>query len=197
MKQKNGEVLLAIPLIILVIVVLSAVGYVWWSNSKITHINNESTSNRQSIKMTTNWGSYTHPLLGFSIQHPEDVVLLGNSDFSEGAEFIKKQELYPLTNMNYSIRLSILKRGNPGTDPESALQQETCGGCTETHETIRLNNAIGVKVTSMNGVKQSSANYYVADEQKKSPVVRIWLQTYDGNPDNAVFDQILSTFKFL
>ena len=144
---------------------------------------------------TANWKLYTDDNLGFSIKYPTEISI--RRTLSEGGvEFGKAKDLqkdFRQVNM-----LAVYKRGEPGNDPETAFRSSECPKpCSEKTQKVSINNATGIK--TLGPGYPFEHNYYLANQNKTSKVVRLFLfkNNLDTDMDTKVFEKMIATFHFL
>ena len=145
---------------------------------------------------TENWKTYSDQKLRFSIKYPETVKILRSFPEVSGVEFVRKED-FEKDYLEITM-LVIYFRGKEGSDPEQVFRDSDCGKpCNEKTENVKINNAVGIRTLGPRYPYEH--NYYLTDQNKKVPVVRISLvpNPVDPNKDITLLAQILSTFKFL
>lgn len=208
MREKGFALPLVLVLVAVGVVIVGIVAY-FQLIPKLTPPTQVSqpTPTPTPIDETANWKEYTNKEMGFFIKHPRDFMI----DEFPGAPVIYKGEKLDLPPPNDPYPIAIAVYARSGKDAREACFKEICQnlknpavGNTYKLEDIKINNASGVKLTSM--LRNLAGDYYLgsADEGK---IVRISYGTFrsptDKRTENQMFEdfklleKVLSTFKFL
>jgi len=174
-------------------------GFVKLSATNKTPEATEQTSIKEEINFTEgedtrDWNTFVHEGLGFSMKYPEHVVIW--KDTPEWVVFTSKE--YAETDYFPAVAIQVINRDNSDNSVDVALLNETpvVSGQRKTNSrTIRINNAVGVEVL---GDIVSEHPYYLNDEGKKGPVVRLSIGNdiaYE-NPDISSLKKMITTFRF-
>ncbi len=147
---------------------------------------------------TADWKTYTDQKLNFSLKYPSEVSIKRTLD-EGGVEFGIGKSADP-NYVGFDI-LSVYFRTTAGNDPETVFRTTECPSlqgktCQEKTEAVKINNAVGIKTLGPN--YPSGDNYYLTNESKTFPVIRLTYSKSNNTPkqDIKIFEQVLSTFKF-
>lgn len=166
---------------------------------------------------TANWKTYTNTKHNYSIQYPEELFLLDNSDSGQN---LSQKEMSALDN----VRFSSLKKENnfsglvleinvtEGSN-KTGTQKCTSGSkCIDYWETI-INNPKSIVIYAVilnkkmkgieyidNSSRLTLQRHFVFSEKGKTWTVNLSYADYkeeEKDKIDKIFNQILSTFKFL
>lgn len=137
---------------------------------------------------TKDWNTFYHEELGFSIKYPDDVIIYQNID---GMVVFTKDRYWNRATYPYAS-IQILERKAEDGEPLTTLQGETLNGNSPGIIEAKINNALGYKKS----YKESDNNYYLTDENKIGPVVRVFVGSDIPETDVSDFILMLSTFRF-
>ena len=192
------------PVIVILALIMFFVAIVLYLNSdlvkKAKSNSNQATSSLDTLRITSpgakeiaNWKVYTDDKLKFSIMYPTEISV--RRTLSEGgAEFGKTKDLgKDFRQVNI---LGVYKRAETGNDPESVFKNSECPQpCNEKTQKVVIGNAIGIK--TLGPAYPFEHNYYLTNQNKTTPVVRLWLfpNNLDPDQDTEVFAKMISTFR--
>jgi len=192
------------PVVIILALIMFFVALVLYLNSDLVKNAKNSTQttppSSEIIKITSpdakeiaNWKVYTDDKLKFSIMYPTEISV--RRTLSEGgAEFGKTKDLgKDFRQVNI---LGVYKRAETGNDPESVFKNSECPQpCNEKTQKVVIGNAIGIK--TLGPAYPFEHNYYLTNQNKTTPVVRLWLfpNNLDPDQDTEVFAKMISTFR--
>lgn len=145
-------------------------------------------------KEIANWQVYTDDKLRFTIKYPVEISV--RRTLSEGgAEFGKTKDLgKDFREVNI---LGVYKRAEAGKDPEIVFRNSECPKpCNEKTQKVVIGNSVGIK--TLGPQFPFEHNYYLTNQNKTAPVIRLWLfpNSLDPDQDTEVFTKMISTFQF-
>jgi hypothetical protein len=151
---------------------------------------------------TSSWQRFTDKKLGFSMQHP-DTVLLDERQTVDGRivvfVFAEEKEA-PLPGK--VTALYVADTTKIGIDGFSAFRKGDCGTkCTVSYKTVpwvNINNTFGVK----NPMPGDVHNYFLTDKEQSRTVMNVYVGGFMAEQDKAVqekikvFEEMIKTFQF-
>jgi hypothetical protein len=150
----------------------------------------------------SSWQTYTDKKLGFSIQHPENVILDARQTV-DGRIIVfvfaeDKEEPLP----GKVTALYVADTTKIGIDGFSAFRKGDCGTkCKVSYKTVpwvNINNTYGVK----NPMPGDVHNYFLTDKEQTRTVMNVYVGGYVADKEKAVqekikiFEQMIKTFQF-
>jgi hypothetical protein len=151
----------------------------------------------------SSWQTYTDTKLGFSIQHPENIIL-DERQTAEGRiivfiEAADKNEPLP----GKVTALYIADTTKIGIDGFTAFRKGDCGKeCKVSYKTVpwvNINNSFGVK----NPMPGDAQNYFLTDKEQQRTVLNLYVGGFVDEKDKAVqekiqlFEKMIKTFQFV
>ena len=194
------------PVVIILALIMFFVALVLYLNSDLVKNAKNSTQttppSSEIIKITSpdakeiaNWKVYTDNKLRFTIKYPPEVAV--RRTLSEGGvEFGKTKDLgKDFREVNI---LGVYKRAEAGKDPAEVFRNSECSKpCNEKTQKVVIDNAFGIK--TLGPAYPFEHNYYLTNQNKTVPIVRLWLfpNNLDPDQDTDAFTKMISTFQFL
>ncbi|MBI4157225.1 hypothetical protein HY502_00025 [Candidatus Woesebacteria bacterium] len=173
------------PIIILVVIALAVAGYFAYQNMQLK----KSADNKQQAAVpsttsypsptanpTANWKTYTNQEYNFSFKYPSDLAVRENKNpsLTENAEIVLVGEL---SDKFFYVNLGYLEDGTDKADMKFEYKDSVIASKQAKMQTITT----GGKVTQVSyGVKNENTDMVIS-----------------SNFEEYIFDQILSTFKFI
>jgi hypothetical protein len=148
------------------------------------------------------WQTYTDEKLGFSMQHP-DTVILDARQTAVGRIIVfvtASDKAAPLPGK--VTALYVADTTKIGIDGFSAFRKGDCGTkCTVSYKTVpwvNINNTFGVK----NPMPGDVHNYFLTDKEQSRTVMNVYVGGFVDEKDKAVqekiktFEKMIKTFQF-
>jgi hypothetical protein len=151
----------------------------------------------------SSWQTYTDKKLGFSIQHPETVILDERQTVAGRiVAFVFSEDKEAPLPGKVTV-LYVADTAKIGIDGFSAFRKGDCGKeCTVSYKNVpwvNINNTFGVK----NPMPGDVHNYFLTDKEQTRTVLNVYVGGFVDEKDKAVqekiklFEKMIKTFQFV